>query len=375
MNLRYQCTRWLLVPGILVGSAALGTISVTPVPGDPLRGDGNTQRNLVTYQDLFSPKHPSSPVDDAAFTLPQNAARPEDVFEGRLDLMDTVSSGGVKLVHQEFSSSGDISAWFHLPRFSFEFVQNGSHLIPVNQGLVFTGTPAWNYIIGPGRVWREEDDSGYSRASFPFALVERNQNCVHNGEMMFLFSNRKRQRISNVRYQVTQETCKYLKLDMWGQLAATYSYYRIAHVDQLRTDHAMEIANRIPRKSFAALGTDFKDSDVNLAGFFKTVKHLENITTYGLYINGVDYAGPCHTRYGEYAFCEEMRLPSYSTAKSAFVSVAMMRLAKLYGRDVYRQLIRDYVLQCTQGEFPAKSCYRTRELRFADQSRIPRLRE
>jgi hypothetical protein len=38
-----------------------------------------------------------------------------------------------------------------------------------------------------------------------------------------------------------------------------------------------------------------------------------------------------------------MRAPSYSTAKSAFASVALMRLGQIYGSDVYNQLIKDYV--------------------------------
>jgi len=38
-----------------------------------------------------------------------------------------------------------------------------------------------------------------------------------------------------------------------------------------------------------------------------------------------------------------MRAPSYSTAKSAFASLALMRLAQKYGRDIPNALIKDYV--------------------------------
>src|SRR5208337_4290283 len=114
-------------------------------------------------------------------------------------------------------------------------------------------------------------------------------------------------------------------------------------------DEAAEIAHRIPRKPFAALATDFPGSGLDLNGFFKTVKLKKDITTYGLYINGTNYVGGCQTRYGEYAFCEEMRLPSYSTAKSAFASVAMMRLGQLYGSRVYSQRIRDFLPESKLG--------------------------
>ena len=66
-------------------------------------------------------------------------------------------------------------------------------------------------------------DQGYARASLPFALIQRNQNCVHNGEMTFLFSNSATPNISNVYYQITQETCYPMKFDMWGMISAQYT--------------------------------------------------------------------------------------------------------------------------------------------------------
>jgi len=324
--------------------------AATRVPGDPLGGNGDTKRATLTYKELFSNDDPPRPVDDSAFALPTNAAMPSETFEGRLELRETANRGGFTAVHEEFTdTTGPDSPWKHLPPSSFEFVQNGSYLVPAKQGLFITGSPAWNYIVGPGRVWRENADSGYTRASFPFALIERNQNCVHNGEMTLLFSNTKAPHVSNVRYQITQETCRYTKFDMWGQVPATYSPYKVANNTQLENDHASEVANRIATKPFAALKTDFPDSAIDLAGFFRTVKFPKDITTYGLYINGINYVGNCQTRYGEYAFCDQMRLPSYSTAKSAFAGVAMMRLGQLYCATVYSQLIRDFVPQYSLG--------------------------
>jgi hypothetical protein len=66
-------------------------------------------------------------------------------------------------------------------------------------------------------------------------------------------------------------------------------------------------------------------------------------------IGGTNYSAGCQTRFGEYAFCEEMRLPSYSIAKSAFAGVALMRLGELYGRSAYTELIKNYVPQYTEG--------------------------
>ena len=77
---------------------------------------------------------------------------------------------------------------FHPPEFQFEFVQNGGYLIPFQRGMIVTEHPVWNYILGPGRVWLEEADQGYSRASFPFTRFLKGGNSTYNGTMMFLFN-------------------------------------------------------------------------------------------------------------------------------------------------------------------------------------------
>ncbi|MBI3164258.1 MAG: hypothetical protein HYZ24_06210 [Chloroflexi bacterium] len=101
------------------------------VPGDPLTGNGNVNRTLLTYNDLQTGSS-TAPVDDSAFALPANAAMPDHVFEGRLELTNEATSGGFSEVKDTFryTGAGD-DPRKHLPEFSFEFVQNGSHLIPV----------------------------------------------------------------------------------------------------------------------------------------------------------------------------------------------------------------------------------------------------
>ncbi len=348
-------TRWTLSyllflwPAVAAWSAP--SSATTPVPGDPLRGNGNVQRSVLTYSQLFSNTAPAAPVDDSGgFALPANVAAPSQAFEGTLTLSDPADSGGAQILRDDFADySASNSPWRHLPSFSFQFVQNGSYLIPVQQGLVITGSTAWNYIVGPGRVWREKNDHGYMRASLPFALVERNQNCVHNGEMTFLFNRKKSPNISKVRYQVTQETCLYFKLDMWGQLAATYSPGSVANDQVLENAEAAEVANRLPTKPFSALATDYPNSGIKIDNFTRGFHSPADITTYGLLINGINYVSMCQTRYGTYAFCDSMRLPSYSLAKSSFAGLAMMWLGQQYGSEVYGRLIRDYVPQYVDG--------------------------
>jgi len=305
--------------------------------GAVLTGSGTVERSWLTYNDLMTGRA-IAPVDDGAFALPEAAAMPAVVFEGRLQLSTGAETGGSKLIRDDSNYSAD-TARLKLPDLDLQFVQDGSFLIPVNQGLVFSGSKYWNYIVDPGRIWQENGDHGYARASFPFSLVERNQNCTHNGVMTFLFDGT---HVSQVRYQITQETCLYFKFDMWGQVTASYIPETIPQAHALKAAYAAEVANRLPAKPFSALANDYPDAHVNLAGFGKGITP-EHMTAYGLVINGVNYVSACRTRHGEYAYCESMRLPSYSTAKSAFAAVALMRLGQKYGTGVYALLIKDFV--------------------------------
>ena len=322
------------------------------VPGDPLSGSGEVVRTALTRTQLFSSLAPAGPVDDTAgFALPAGAAQPSEAFEGTLDLSRLAASGGFKdlLDPDAYVTTGVDSAWKHLPQFSMQFVQNGSWFIPARQGLSYTGSPAWNYLVGPGRVWTEKDDQGYERVSFPFALVERNQNCVHNGEMTFLFSNTLSPNVSHLAYQITQETCGYWQFDMWGEVPASYTPQAVPNAAALRAEQAAEVSQRLPTKPFSALAVDYPRSGVDLAAFTKNFLHPEDITAYGLYLDGTNYLSACQTRYGTYAFCSEMRLPSYSTAKSTMAGIATMRLGQQFGTGVYAQLIKDYVPEYVDG--------------------------
>lgn len=100
------------------------------------------------------------------------------------------------------------------------------------------------------------------------------------------------------------------------------------------------------------MASDFPGKSIDLSSIRRGYKHPEDITTYGLVFGGVHYSSGCPTRFGEYAFCEEMRLPSYSIAKSVFAGVALMRLGQLYGSRTYDLRIKDYVApQANEGNW------------------------
>ena len=292
----------------------------------------NLGRSVLTFADLMEGFDFDTPVEEAALTIPQNPQAPQHIFEGRLELINEATAGDFQVISGQLDSEDG-----HLPEFDFEFVQQGNYLIPVRRGLIITEHPYWNYIIEPGRVWQEADDRGYTRASFPFAIIPKGSNAVLNGTMSFLFND---QVVSQVWYQITQETAIGLTADFWGLLEARYHPGPVANAADIKTSFTQELNNRSPSKPIEALAEDYPGVDLSAFGRGVTPKSM---TWYGFVINGVNYVGGCQTRYGIYPYCESMRAPSYSTAKSAFVSLALMRLAQMYDPGVPHFLIRDYV--------------------------------
>jgi hypothetical protein len=311
--------------------------------GSMLTGSGIVDRKQLLFED-FRNGNPVSPLEDDAFAIPEDAAKTDLVFEGRL-LIKTGGTFGFTIIHNDEKKPAD-STRFQLPEFDIQFVQDGSYLIPVKQGLIYTGHKYWNTIIGPGRIWQEKNDNGYARISFPFTLVERNQNCTHNGVMAFLYNGKE---VTPLYYQITQETCLEFKFDLWGQTGVQYFPESIPQAAEIRKAYSLEIKNRLPTKPLSALMDDFPEARINLDRFASGITK-KDLTAYGLVINNVNYVSGCATRYGQYAYCENMRLPSYSTAKSAFAAVALMRLGQKYGTGVYDLLVKDYVPETDQSE-------------------------
>ena len=319
----------------LVSASASCTASPDLPPGDPLFGSGDAPRRALTAEQLLNGFDYHSPVDESNLAVPEQAAQPIQTFEGRLAFQDEATVGAYQIIRDDYDYVNDPQR-FHLPEFDFDFVQHGSHLIPVQRGRIVTEHPYWDYLLSPGRVWHENDDGEFERGAIPFALLQKNQNCTHNGTLMFLFNG---DRISHAWYQITQETCPYFKTDMWGLLTAVYFPDSITGAEQIRSDYVQELRDRFPTAPLSALTDVYPD--VNLDSFGSDISP-EHLSLYGLVVDGVNYLGPCHTRYGDYGYCQEMRQASYSTAKSAFAGLAFMRLAQRDGLGVKDLLISDY---------------------------------
>jgi hypothetical protein len=279
-------------------------------------------RSELTYEALMAGSYPVT-VRLQAFTPDETAAAPTQRFEGSLRLRGQPQSRTVER-DAAFAGEADEAVARTLPQdFDYDFVQDGAALVPVRRGPQPSTHGWWEFILEPGRAWDEPGDHGYSRAVIPFALQEKNANCTHNGLLTFLFKSDGS--VSRAALQVSGETCAYLKLDLWGMLTASYRPRAVAGKAQTLTRYRQEVAHRLPVQTLAQLAAAYPRLDVgNLA-----IGADGGRTLYGLVVHGVNYVSGCRTRAGDYPFCDVLDLPSYSTAKSVFAALALMRLQAL----------------------------------------------
>ena len=295
----------------------------------------NTARELLTYEALVRGSYPRT-VDLSAFTPDPSAVPATNAFQGLLRLSGTPAT---RMIYSDpaFVDARDLVLARTLPQdFAFEFIQEEGEIIPVRRGPQPSSHGGWEFVIEPGKVWNEPGDHGFSRAAVPFALQEKNANCLHNGVLMFLF--RRDGAVSRVALQISGETCSYLKFDMWASLAAIYVPGPVAARAATLAVHRAEVAHRLPVRPLAQLATDYPS--VSVAAL--AIGAARARTVYGLVVSGVNYVSACATRSGDYPFCEVLDLPSYSTAKSAFAAVALMRLQAL-APDARTQPLRRWV--------------------------------
>lgn len=290
---------------------------------DCLPGNGNVSRSALTYSTLQTPGT-GSLVDLSAFAVPANAANPANMFQGTL-AFSAVQRGWTSV--RDTHGYAAISGIKTLPNFNYQFVQHGTHLIPVSRGLVITSHPVWELILEPGRVWDESSDNGYSRAAIPFALQEYGANCTHNGVLSFLFKNDGS--MSSLAYEIASETCNYYQFNLYGQLAASYAPGTVANAAAIKSAYETEIANRMPVKAIGALATDYPGSGINIATL-GSEQGASARSAFGVAYNGVHYTGACTTRYGDYPYCDVLDLPSYSVAKSVYGAYGLMALEHAY---------------------------------------------
>jgi Beta-lactamase len=286
---------------------------------------------------------PHGPWAMAAFAPAAGAREPSHVFEGRLVLAGEAPGGGFRVLRDQYGdATANGGAAQHLPAFDFRFVQSGHALIPEQRGAIASDHPEWEFVLEPGRVWDQDGDQGLTRAAIPFALEERNANCMHNGVLTFLFGNSGR--ITNVAYEIGRETCAYFRFDAWGELHARYLPAAVPAKASLIEEYRRQVAGRVPTRPMSSLATDHPGADPREFGSPLEVNPAD-MTLYGVFLDGVHYTGGCETRFGTYPYCDELDLPSYSLAKTLVGGLATLRAALLDPR-VLSATITSLVPEC-----------------------------
>jgi hypothetical protein len=238
------------------------------------------------------------------------------------------------------------TAAFNLPDISFQFVQNAQNeIIPIKRSLNLAEHANWDYFIGVGHIGQDQDDPSYYRIVLPLALVEKNQNCVHNGIVSFLINDLAKP--SHFYYQFSSETCAYFKPDLWGMGKLSYVPMTLSQSPKVLSDYQQEKQRRLPTESIFALAKRFEQLDVDNLALNKLIKK-EDMSVFGVLYQGVNYLSKCHTRAGNYPFCEAMILPSYSTAKSIFAGLTMLYLQRSYP-SIFNESVEHWVPEC-QGQ-------------------------
>jgi hypothetical protein len=317
----------------------LTAIAAAAGAGEPVR-----ERQL-SYETLMRARTIPAPLELAEFAVPAGALPPTHSFSGRLSFRARPGRTHSTLLHDRDSVIGGSGRTIlGLPPFDFEFIQSGDAVIPLRRGAIPGKHRYWEYVLEPGRAWQEPGDRGLTRAAIPFALQERDANCLHYGVVTFLFGDAGR--ISQAAFQMSGETCFYLKFDLWGIADARYAPGAPVQAAAVAGAWAAEVRSRLPVRPIESLRDAYPDADAAAFGSAAEVA-AEDMTAFGFVIDGVHYAGGCRMRHGLYPFCDVLDLPSYSIAKSIFAGVALMRLEQQFPGAV-REKIADYVPECAR---------------------------
>ena len=291
--------------------------------------------SVLSLEDLMADATPESPLDSQAFSMPSDADAPIDLFAGHLELLDESLGEMQTLSADSWIASGQRRS--HLPEIALDFVPCGSALIPAQRGRIVTDDPYWDFFVSPGRSWSVPADGGMSRATVPFALTFKVENCIQNGLMTFAYDD---ERISQVRYQITQETCPWHVFDLWGQSDAEYTPGNVEDSERIQLDFLEELENRYPTLPLSRLEEDYPGFSLN--GFNEGLT-LNEQTARAVLVDGTLYLDECPTRYGPTPFCETMALPSYSLAKTLYVGLTLPAIAADFGVDPYGLMVSTYL--------------------------------
>ncbi len=304
----------------------------------------------ITTASLLAPEWRGDVIANTAFLPAPDAAPAQEPFNGTLVL----GEAEMTTVPARFSDATILGRDpRRFPAVALSFVTDRGDLVPATQDVVRAGSSAqgrsfWDIIVQPGRVWSVPGDDGWSRAAFPFALVNSREGESHNGLAVFLYRNGK---VSNLRFQVVQQTAPFYVKDHFtaaGQAPARFRPLQGVDRQGLLQHYAAALADAVPIARWDELGA--KVGADKLDGFDGDTA-VSDIVLSGLDDRGIFYLHRCASAdpaAGPLPWCDRARFGVWSATKALANATALLRLAQKYGPEVFDLKIADYVPQAAR---------------------------
>lgn len=296
----------------------------------------------ITAAELEATSSSAGLVDNSAFTPSARATAARAPFFGTLRFVESPMRSLPTRIAPALVLGRDPQLF---PAAEIAFFTDQGDLVPFSEEVIRVasadhGKSFWDLIVQPGRVWSEPEDGGWSRAAFPFALVNSIEGETHNGLATFLYRGTQ---VSNLRFQIVQQTAPFLIQARFTAAGLAPASFAPANEDRLPALHARRAAERrdaVHIADWAALATQVGAD--RLADFDGRVGPPDLVLS-GLDYRGTFYLKECASAAGPLPWCDRARFGVWSVTKAAANETALLRLAQKYGPGVFELKIRDYV--------------------------------
>jgi Beta-lactamase len=296
----------------------------------------------IDAAELLSSSWSGGVIANSAFTPGSDAVAERAPFMGTLRLTETEMTTTPAV----FSPLSVLGRDPHLfPGVALTFFTDKGDLVPLTQDVIRYGSnnqgrSYWDIIVQPGRVWSQPEDSGWSRAGFPFALVNSIEGETHNGLATFLY---KGGRVSNLRFQIVQQTAPFYIKDNFvaaGLASAAFAPMATDQLSLLKRGYEADRTDAVPIAGWDELAA--KVGGAKLATFDGPMR-ASDIVLSGLDYQGTFYLKGCPSAGGRLPWCDRARFGVWSATKALANETALLRLAEKYGPAVFEMRIADYV--------------------------------
>jgi len=284
-----------------------------------------TQRQQLLAQQLLDGQL-DHPVDNDAFVADETAVDAGHALALSLDIGET----RMHCNHPGVEINGEAIDLF--PRVTLRLANDNGYLVPLDRNLLRDpdGSGYWDISLSPGKIWSEPADGQWSRAALPFQLSNIFENDTHHGLATFLYNETT---VSPIFFQIVTETKAFLcpeNLQARGWLEARPVPLEPTATEQAIAAFTTELADqRVLRPLSDWRSTDTQSCLDDIENGFGSESTMVN----GLVVDDEIFSSPCRTSMGDYPYPRAMKFGIWSATKTAFCSIACLRIAQISGQD------------------------------------------